>query len=105
MELIYSCLGTFDLDNERWEGRIRFLSDVQPYEFEVSARGSSFHLLIGRHSYGNYLCIPDWRIGTDIARLEDSFWNLERLCEVGLSIADACSIADALAELSTYISL
>lgn len=105
MELIYDCMGTAEMHNRYWEGKIRFLSNVKPYEFEVSARGSSFHLLIGRHSYGNYLCIPNWRIGTDIAGLVDSFWNLERLCEVGLPTVDACSIADALAVLADYISL
>ena len=28
------------------------------YEAEINGRGTYFHILAGRHKYGNYLCIP-----------------------------------------------
>jgi len=107
MEITYSCMGLFDMEDKHWEGRIRFISLVQPYEFEVSARGSSFRILLGRHAYGRYICIPDWDIGTGISTLADSFWNLEKLSNTfhKLSLVDAISIVDALAALDDYISL
>lgn len=78
----------------------------EPYEVKLSARGSYFHLLIGSYAYGNYICIPNWNVGSELAGLKDFFWNCERLRnETSLKKVDACSVAYALAELSKYIQL
>lgn len=89
-----------------WEGIIRPIQiQHAPYEVEVSARGSSFHLIVGCHSYGNYICIPDWNVGTELSALSDLFWNLEHLKNANLKKVDACSVAYAVMELSKYVSL
>lgn len=90
-----------------WDGCIVPIQlNHQPYELEVTARGSCFHLLIGSHSYGNFICIPSWNIGTELSYLSDLFWNRERLCNTTkLKKVDACSVAYALKELSNYINL
>lgn len=89
-----------------WTGEIIPIQLKQePYEVEVSARGSCFHLVIGHHAYGNFLCIPNWDIGTELASLSDSFWNLERLSSTKLKKVDACSVAYALVELSKYVNI
>ena len=76
-------------------------------EFEVTARGSTFHLLVGKHAYGKYLCIPNWGIGTEISSLSDCFWNRERLEQdyPELSKVDIISIVKALEALSSYVTL
>lgn len=89
-----------------WTGEIIPIQlEREPYEVEVSARGSYFHLLVGYHAYGNFLCIPNWDIGTELASLSDSFWNLERLGNTKLKKVDACSVAYALLELSKYVNI
>lgn len=89
-----------------WTGEIIPIRlDSAPYEAEVSARGSCFHLIVGHHAYGNYICIPNWDIGAELASLSDSFWNLERLSNTKLKKADACSVAYALVELSKYVNM
>lgn len=89
-----------------WMGEIIPLQlDSEPYEVEVSARGSCFHLLVGHHAYGNYICIPNWDMGTELASLSDTFWNLERLSNTKLKKVDACSVAYALLELSKYVNI
>lgn len=89
-----------------WSGEIIPIQlDSEPYEVEVSARGSYFHLLVGHYAYGNFICIPNWDIGTELASLSDSFWNLERLANTKLEKVDACSVAYALLELSKYVNL
>ena len=89
-----------------WEGCIIPIQTRNtPYEFEVTARGSSFHLIIGKHAYGNYVCIPDWDVGTELSNLSDLFWNRERLLKTSLKKVDACSVAYAIRELSQYIKL
>ena len=63
-------------------------------------------VLRGRIIHGNYICIPNWNIGTEIASLSDFFWNQERLrSNTNLRKVDACSITYALVELSKYIDL
>ena len=89
-----------------WTGKIIPLQlESEPYEVEVSARRSYFHLLIGHHAYGNYICIPNMDIGAELASLSDSFWNLEGLRNTKLKKVDACSVAYALLELSKYVNM
>lgn len=94
-----------DGENAAWEGTIYPLSTESPYEANVCARGSSFHIILGEHSHGRFLCIPNWQIGVDIASPNDRFWNFERLLGTGFSLVDASSIADALVQLSKYLNL
>lgn len=107
MELHYICTGTDHMKPKHWEGYIRLLKNSVPYELEVTARHSSFHILCGKHEYGNYICIPNWNIGTELAGLSDRFWNFERLTTYypELSPVDAISITCALATLSEYIAI
>ncbi|MBB2183998.1 hypothetical protein H0486_17005 [Lachnospiraceae bacterium MD1] len=79
MDLDYICTGTEDIEPIRWNGHINLLRSTDPYELEVTARDSSFHILCGKHEYGSYICIPNWNIGTELAGLSDRFWNFECL--------------------------
>ena len=89
-----------------WIGEIVPIQlEQEPYEVEVTARGSYFHLLVGHHAYGKYICIPNWDVGTELASLSDAVWDLGRLNSTKLKKVDACSIAYALLELSKYINI
>lgn len=103
MELTYQCKS----DTEAWSGHICTIDGSAPYESKVEARGSSFHLLVGKHAYGNYLCIPNWGIGIELSLLSDRFWNADRLRSEypKLSTIDVISIVDALAILGKHIRL
>ena len=107
MDLDYICTGTEDTKPIHWNGNISLLRGIDPYELEVTARYSSFHIICGKHKYGSYICIPNWNIGTELAGLSDSFWNFERLTTYypELSQVDAISIVNALVKLSEYISI
>ena len=105
MEYYYQCSDP-DSNEKNWTGYICPLN-ISRNEFDVTARGSTFHLLVGKHTYGNYLCIPNWRIGTEISSLLDCFWNRERLEQdyPELSKVDIISIVKALEALSSYVIL
>ena len=104
MTFSYICYGLPEMKQKQWEGTIKLLQRESPYEAEVTARGCSFHLLFGSHAYGNYICIPNWNVGSELASLTDTFWNTDRLIRYsGLTKTDACSVAFALKELSNYI--
>lgn len=88
-----------------WNGVLRILKTGNPCEAEVSARGSSFHLIAGSHAYGNYVCIPNWNVGTELGALTDSFWNEERLLNyTGLREVDVCTVVTALNLLADYMA-
>jgi len=105
MEITYTCVGLANMKPKRWEGNVRILSFDHPYECSVSARGSSFQVILGSYEHGNYICIPNYNIGCDLACLSDTFWNMERLASAGLSIVDALSISDALCAIDDFIPL
>ena len=103
METItYTCRGGSKMPP--WEGTLLPIKLTEPYEVEVIARGSSFHLIVGHHKYGTYICIPNWNVGTELASLTDCYWNYERLTSYAkLAKVDAYSVVSALAELSKII--
>lgn len=88
-----------------WEGQVQLLSTVHPYELKVTARGSCFHLICGHYAHGNFLCIPSHGVGSELATLSDTFWNLERLTNnhPDFSQTDAISIVYALKAISPYL--
>lgn len=105
MRLEYECHGSKGMKPREWKGEINIVSLKEPYEVEINARGSRFHLIIGKHAYGNFMCLPNWNIGSEMAAMQDNFWNWERLKSAGMKTVDAYSVAEALVALSEYIEL
>ena len=82
-------------------GLIDIIEQDPTIEAEIQANGWSFHVIIGTHKNGNYICIPNWNIGSELGRLEDTFWNKERLENyTSLEEENSKIIAAALAKLS-----
>ena len=85
------------MDPPAWAGIVCPLLPFGQTDYEVTARGSCFHIIIGEHSSGKYLCIPNWGIGMDLAADGNRQWNLEQLVTKYPKIrsVDAVSIVDA----------
>jgi hypothetical protein len=99
----FTCYGSSRM--KPWDGTILPLKLTAPYEVEVTARGSTFHLIVGHHRYGDYICIPNWNVGTQLASLTDRFWNYERLTGyTELKSVDAYSVTSALVALSKIVN-
>lgn len=82
-------------------GKIKLISSGFPIEADIEANGWNFHVIIGKHINGNYICIPNWNVGSELAGLEDTFWNRERLINyTSLNETNSIIIASALAKLS-----
>ena len=94
--ITYLCTGK-GCSPYQWEGRLEIIRSGNPCEAEIDARGSHFHMIVGKHAYGNYICIPNWDIGTELAALSDTFWNEERLRNYSkMKKVDACTVVTAL---------
>ena len=66
-DIIFECKGEPEMQPDTWEGMLRILRSGKFCEAEVEARDSYFHLIVGRHSYGNFICISNWDIETEIS--------------------------------------
>ena len=76
---------------------------AQPYEVKLNLNGNSYHLIFGRQVNGWFLCIPNHRIGVELAHPSDRFWKQGSLEEAGMASNEASTIAYALKEISQYI--
>ena len=100
--ITFTCKGK-GCSPRQWECSLEILQIGNPCEAELCARGSRFRLIVGKHSYGNYLCIPNWAVGTELSTLTDFFWNEERLRHYSrMKKADACTIVSALKVLAEH---
>ena len=102
----YHC-STDESKTESWQGEIHLLKNSDPYEMTITARHSSFHVICGSYDYGNFLCIPSLGIGSELAGLNDTFWNLERLTvnHPNFSEVDAISIIYGLKAISSHLAI
>lgn len=92
---------THKIDNKltRWTGEITSFKGSERWcEFELQSRGSYYHVIIGKHDYGHYVCVPNWDVGCELADYADTFWNTERLSKQ-LRVIDAITIATAIREI------
>jgi hypothetical protein len=95
----FVCSHRIDKKLTRWTGEItRCKGNEKKCEFEIQSRGSYYHVIIGKHDYGHYVCVPNWDVGCELADYADTFWNTERLSKQ-LRIADAVTIATAIREI------
>ena len=95
----YTCILKHGSHRETWTGELILLHVGQgSYEAEINGRGTYFHILAGRHKYGNYLCIPNHDIGCELSDFSDIFWNEERISHL-LRKVDAVTVATGLVHL------
>ena len=95
----YACILRDGPRREAWMGEL-FLLGRGPgwYEAEINGRGTYFHILAGRHKYGNYLCIPNQNVGCELSDFSDILWNEQRISGLMRKV-DAVTVASGLVHL------
>jgi len=99
----YKCRLYMDSETSYWTGKILEANLLGSHiEAEVIARGSSFRIILGHSQHGNFLCVPNWNIGIELADWDDYAWNYENLINAYPEInrIDAASIVSAINELA-----
>lgn len=85
-----------------WAGTVTQLKNYgSHYEFNILSR-SSIRVILGESSSGHFACMPDFNAGCHLARLNDVFWNKERLTSA-LGKIDGITVAYALCFLAEKI--
>jgi len=86
----------------RWDGVWEVLAtETDFHELRINGRGSSFDVVLGHCSSGNYLCIPGIDVGCTLGYWSDTFWNTQRLSSL-ISETDAVTIATAINHYGNY---
>lgn len=95
----YQCILTRGKRKDRWSGEIRLICHSDNcYEAEITGRGTYFHIIAGEHRHGNFICIPNHDVGSELSDFQDLFWNTERLSRL-LKKVDAVTVANGLCHL------
>jgi len=100
----FKCIKSSGTRKFTWSGEINNIKGSKGNcEMEVTARGYFYHVIFGSHAYGNYLCVPNWNVGCELADYSDLFWNTERLSRI-ISNQDAITIATAVKEANQILN-
>ena len=103
--MYFKCSHTWENgQTESWDGQIVSINNYGRYcEINILSR-SSLHLIFGKYSYGLFACSPYYG-GTYLSnRLDDVFYNTERLIKVFDNIVDGVTAACALKTIANTIS-
>lgn len=103
-KLIFECVNQTEKRRENWTGKITSIVNYgSHYEIKIESR-SAILLLLGKTSYGNFACIPDWGAGCHLASLRDKFYSTEKLC-AAIGKIDGITVASAIAAIADEIDL
>lgn len=84
--------------------QMRFYDAKVIFETDVSAYGNSYLIIYGKHVNGYFCCIPNWKIGCEMAEPSDTFWNFERLLGAGLNEKTAKALSLRIKEIAESIA-
>ncbi len=70
------------------------------FEISVSDGNNSYLVIYGKHINGYYCCIPNWKIGCEMAEPNDIYYNKNLLFRAGLEMEAAEGVANIIAEYS-----
>jgi len=80
---------------EKWYGNIiNYNESKEILEMYIESR-SSLHIIMGRTSFGNFVCIPNFNVGCYLSKFNDLFWNSEKLSEL-IGSVDGVTAATAI---------
>ena len=78
----FECILKKGKNLEKWQASVEYINDNGTFcEVFVSSR-SSIRLIVGYGKWGNFVCIPDFNVGTGLADFRDLFWNSEKLSKL-----------------------
>lgn len=87
---------------ESWNGAIvKYKVHANFIEFLIMSR-SSLYVICGKGERGYWACVPDYMAGCNLSmRLNDTFYNTEKLFTAIKNKVDAITIAEALKVLDS----
>lgn len=101
--MFYTCIYKEGKSCCSYQGQLNITRlDHHFVEFTLEGRGSTFYAAVGHNSHGSYLCIPMLYIGCELSRLNDEFWNRERISRF-LNEIDTLTVVKGLTALQPFV--
>lgn len=98
----FECIWKKGKKVEKWLARVEEIHDNGKFsEVYISSR-SSIRLIIGYGKWGNFVCVPDWKVGIFLADFRDFFWTSEKLCRL-MGKVDGITAATVIKEIADII--
>ncbi|MBU3090411.1 hypothetical protein KPL42_18245 [Clostridium gasigenes] len=100
----FECSRLLGNKKETWIGEITSCTTYKnSMDIYVQSR-SSFHIIIGKSKYGNYVCVPNFNSGCYLSTLDDIFWNTEKLVNL-IGEVDGITVAKAIKHIGDNLTL
>ena len=74
------------------------------FEASIEANGSCFLVIYGKHANGYFIAIPNWGVCCEASFAKDTFYNAEKLRDIGLSTKTAHILANAIKKMVAHLS-
>lgn len=68
------------------------------FEASIDTNGNNYLVIYGKHINGYFCCIPNWKVGCEMAEPSDTYYNFNKLVEAGIQEAAAKEIAKDISE-------
>lgn len=75
------------------------------FERNISANGSCYLTIYGEHANGYFCCIPNWKVGCEMAEPNDTFYNFEKLTAAGIDEKSAKVIVSEIKKTVEALSM
>lgn len=99
----FLCTNQTEKRKTHWTGVISSIKgNRKKCEFQIRSGDSYYHVIIGSHDFGNFVCIPNWDVGCELSDFSDLFWNSERLARC-FRTTDAITVATAIKNVGSVI--
>lgn len=101
--MFFQCNKDKTCGKKTWKGEIILLVRT-PFHYEavITARDTSFHVIVGKYRNGNYLCVPNMNFGCELSRFSDTFWNAEKIRKHLDNPIDVESLVSGIKALSCF---
>ncbi len=104
-DMDFTCSHKSKKRTQTWSGTIKIINYSENHiEASMTGRGSYFHVITGPQINGNYICIPNYNVGSELSSYDDLFWNKEQLSG-SMGIIDATTVATGLTYLPGIIRI
>jgi len=98
--MLFSC--KMKNSNQNWQGQITNLKNYgNYYEMRIESL-SGITIIFGKCLLGNFVCIPDFKVGSYLAEWDNQYYNSDKLIPI-MNTVDAITVVQALKTISKKI--
>lgn len=87
---------------ETWKANVEYLKEHGDFFDVIIFSRSSIRLMVGCGSWGNFVCVPDFKVGCYLSDFKDISWNIKKLTQL-LGRIDGITAATVIFEIADIL--